>query len=74
MDGNLTTKSLWLFQPCENCGGEGGFADEGLRGYWDVCPSCDGTGELPSIERDLISLDDLDAINRDKPIPESEPC
>lgn len=72
MDGALIP--LRTFIPCENCGGEGGWADEGLRGYWDVCPCCEGTGEVPSSERELIALEDLDIINRDKPAPEEGPC
>jgi len=64
MDG--TVIPLNLFTPCENCGGEGGWSEEPY-GYWDICPCCEGTGEVPSSERELISLKDLEAINKDKP-------
>ena len=50
---------------CENCGGDGGWLEP--SGRFDVCPCCEGTGELPTSERALIDLDDLDTINRDKP-------
>ena len=57
-------------QRCENCGGDGGWMEP--CGRFDVCPVCDGTGELRSSISELISLDDLDIINRDKPA--GEPC
>jgi DnaJ-class molecular chaperone len=54
------------YVPCENCGGEGGFPEP--HGEWGLCPACEGTGELPSSEHELISLDDLDRIDREKPV------
>ena len=64
MDGTVIPFNL--FTPCENCGGEGGWLEE-HTGYFDLCPCCEGTGEVPSSERTLITLDDLEALNKDKP-------
>lgn len=64
MDGALIIPQA--LQWCENCGGDGGWLEP--HGEWDLCPCCEGTGELPSSVRELISLDDLEAIDAGKPM------
>ena len=51
---------------CENCAGDGGWLEP--HGEYHVCPACEGTGELPSTYRELVTLADLEAIDRDKPV------
>jgi len=61
----LDNKKAFVVRLCENCGGDGGWASENGE-LWDCCPCCDGTGEV-EVEYELIDLEDLEAIDRDRP-------
>jgi hypothetical protein len=69
MCGNLFYEPIP--QPCERCGGDGGFdvphdidrRDGSLMTHWVECTACGGTGDGAPLEMLPLELEDLDYLD-----------